>query len=96
MDKKIRLYCLDGDTLSVSLVYSEEIGQYIPDYPDFNSNPRYTPSGKKWVNVTQIGCPFADQNYGDCGSCEHFMCEQPTDLIGVCCNDIFINDRKDA
>ncbi|MBP3692400.1 MAG: hypothetical protein J6I80_04055 [Clostridia bacterium] len=98
MDKQIRLYQIDGDALTVSSVFNEEIGQFIPDYPDFENCPRFTPAGRKWVNVTSTGCPYADAQYGDCGSCRFFKCEKPGDLIGICYNDILTknDNRKDA
>ncbi len=86
-NEKIRLYRLDGDELEVVFVYDEQSGRHFGDYPDFTENPRHTPKGRPWVNVMTEGCPFADDDYGDCGSCPHFLSEQQGDLIGICKND---------
>ena len=83
-NKKHRIYQIDGDFLEVLFEYDEESGQYFGDYPDFEETPRYTPSGRPWVNVTIEGCPHADQEYDDCGSCQYMRREHPMDLIGVC------------
>ncbi len=85
-----RLFTIDGDTVEIKSVYDAEIGQYIYDYPDFNENPRITPDGRRWVNVTNDNCPYADEEYGDCGSCRFFRSENEGDLIGVCDNSELI------
>jgi len=79
-----RCYSIDGDTVVVSRVYDAEIGQHINDYPDFNTHPRRTPTGKAWVNAYKEDCPYDTSEYGDCGSCEYFRTENEGDLIGVC------------
>ncbi|MBE5922640.1 MAG: hypothetical protein E7269_07805 [Lachnospiraceae bacterium] len=55
--------------------------------PDFVENPRFTPNGKPWVNVTNVGCPYAEKDFDDCGSCRFFRQERPGDLIGICENE---------
>lgn len=85
---------LDGDVLEIEAVYDYNIGKYIFDYPDFQKHPRSTPGGKKWVNALDDGCPYADDNYGDCGSCEYFKTESPKDLIGICLNEEFTVERN--
>ncbi len=91
MDKKrSKTFCIDGDNVEVELIYDEEIGRCVYDYPDFEINPRYTSKGRKWVNATFSSCPYADKNYGDCGSCKFFTCEKQGDLIGVCSNEEYI------
>lgn len=82
-----RRFTIDGDTVEVKRVFDEKIGAHIHDYPDFKENPRVTPSGRPWVNVTRDDCPYADDNYGDCGSCKYFISENAGDLIGVCNNE---------
>jgi len=84
---KIRRYTIDGDTVVVSQVYDSELGVYRNDYPDFEANPRVTPSGKRWTNVYKEDCSYATSEYGDCGSCDYFKCENDGDLIGVCENE---------
>ncbi len=85
--EKIRTYYIDGDTVEVLFTYDEESQRYIGSYPDFEQEPRYTPNGRPWVNVTHTGCPYADQEYDDCGSCDYIEKENSSDLIGVCMND---------
>lgn len=94
-DKEKRVFTLDGDTVSVHKVYDEDIGQYIFDYPDFDEHPRFTPGGRRWVNVMKDDCPYACGEFGDCGSCRFFRCEHPGDLVGICINDKLSEQRKE-
>ncbi len=82
-----RVYSLYGDAVEVVFSYDESIDICIGEYPDFDQNPRLTPCGRRWVNATKDDCPFADSEYGDCGSCEFYKCERHGDLIGVCENE---------
>lgn len=84
---KKRLYSLYNDAVEVVFSYDESLNRFFGDYPDFDQKPQYTPCGRRWVNATKEDCPFADDDYGDCGSCRHFKCENPGDLIGVCENE---------
>ena len=89
MDKEnSRRYSLDGDTIIVKQVYDAEIGQHRHDYPDFDENPRITPTGKRWVSAFKDDCSHSISEYGDCGSCPYFRCERQGDLIGICDNDV--------
>lgn len=92
--KKRRIFYVDGDYLEVLFYYDEEAGQHFGEYPNFEEEPRYTPSGRKWVNVTTVGCPHADIDYDDCGSCQHMRREQAMDLIGVCYNSVYQKKEK--
>lgn len=83
-ETKIRTYRIDGDTLEVLFELHETCGVWIGNYPYFEEEPRYTPNGRLWKNVTYDGCPHADPVYKDCGTCPHLNKEQPKDLIGVC------------
>lgn len=98
--KKRRIFQIDGDFLEVLFYYDEGSGHYFGEYPDFEETPRYTPNGRKWVNVTIVGCPYAEEDFDDCGSCRYMKREHPTDLIGVCGNDcmkkIDMEYRKEA
>ncbi len=94
--EKKRSFNIDGDTVVVMRVFDTQINQYINDYPDFLAHPRVTPTGKMWVNATRDNCPFADKDYGDCGSCKFFKTENKGDLIGVCENEILNTKRKEA
>lgn len=98
MENEIKLYTLDGDTVSVSRIWDNEIGDFISDYPNFKQNPRITKSGKKWVNAVYDECPYADKEYSDCGSCPYFKCESKGDMIGICIHpELVINEeRKEA
>lgn len=89
---KKRVYSLLGDIVEVNLVFDTESEMYLGEFPDFAETPRYTPCGRPWVNVTYDGCPYAEDKYGDCGSCKFFRCEHPGDLIGICENE---NLRKE-
>lgn len=91
---KKRLFCIDGDVVEVVFTYDASTDCYFGDYPDFKLCPRVTPRGRRWVNVTAEDCPFADADYCDCGSCEHFRCECPGDLIGVCNNE-YVNVSRE-
>ena len=93
-NKEVRTFHLDGDVVEVPIVFDEDIGKYIHDYPDFKIHPRLTRSGRRWVNVTYSECPYADKQYGDCGSCDFFLCEKAGDQIGICTNVEF-QQRKD-
>ncbi len=91
MEKRVsKVFCLDGDVIEVEKVWDEELGQFINDYPDFESEPRITPGGKMWVSVIKDDCPYYSGEYGDCGSCEYFKCESPGDFIGICENERLI------
>lgn len=85
---KNRRYCLDGDTLDILFRYNKEYDMHFGEYPDFSEEPRYTKSGKPWVNSTFADCPHSSSDYGDCGSCEHFLRERENDLIGICVNSL--------
>lgn len=82
-----RRFNLDGDTITVCQVYDSELGIYRNDYPDFEESPRVTPTGRQWVSVFKEDCPHATSEYGDCGSCDYFRCENQGDLIGICDNE---------
>ncbi len=84
--EKKRLYQLDSDTIEVVFYYNEKSDRYFGEYPDFSEDPRHTPSGFPWVNVTG-GCDYSGDEDTDCGSCQFFICENKGDLIGICKNE---------
>ncbi|MBE6734122.1 MAG: hypothetical protein E7563_02105 [Ruminococcaceae bacterium] len=88
-DKKIRIYTIDGDSLSVASVYDEESRLWIEEYIDFETTERYTPLGRPWRSVTYERCVYADPVYRDCGTCGYLIKEQQGDLIGVCSHPDF-------
>lgn len=90
-DIKKRVYTLDNDTVEVTFVFDAETGMHFGKFPDFSETPKFTARGCPWVNVTNEDCPYAEKEYGDCGSCKYFRCEHPGDLIGICENE---NMRK--
>ncbi|MBR2861639.1 MAG: hypothetical protein IKB86_07365 [Clostridia bacterium] len=85
---KKRIFRLDDDAVEIAFVLDPEANIFLGDFPDFAECPRYTKNGYCWVNATNDDCPYAESGYGDCGSCPHFHCEQPRDLIGICKNEL--------
>ncbi len=83
---KKRVYRLDEDVVEIEFYYDKESKRYFGDYPDFSENPRFTPSGRPWVNAIKTDCNYSKGNYNDCGSCEYFLREEHNDLIGICIN----------
>lgn len=84
---KKRFFSLDGDTVEVIYYYDESCGKYLGDYPDFESHPRYTPTGRPWVDVTMTGCEFSETEEQDCGSCRYLQKEKTNDIIGICVHE---------
>ncbi len=83
-----RTFNLDGDFLEVAFHYDELSGKYLGDYPDFSENPRYTPNGRPWIDVTIDDCPYAtNREYHDCSTCDYMKRENKTDVIGICMNE---------
>ncbi len=82
-----RAFCVDSDTVHVEFLYDEKFDVWIGDFPYFDEEPRLTPNGRRWKNVSSTDCPYADPQYRDCGTCPHLKKQNPTDLIGVCFND---------
>lgn len=84
---KTRTYRIDGDILEVRFEFDEICKKWIGIYPYFADEPRKTPGGRYWRNVTHTGCPHADSQFQDCGTCSHLVKQNHDDLIGVCYND---------
>ena len=84
---KLKTFSLDGDTIEVKFRYDANCDVWHGDYPDFIENPRYTPTGRPWVDVTRDDCPYTTSEYGDCGGCLHLCKQDEADLLGVCMND---------
>ena len=80
----VQTYHIDGDTLQVSFELDEPSGAWIGDYPFFEEEPRITPAGRPWCNVTHDSCPYAAGTHGDCGTCPHLVKQSENDLVGVC------------
>lgn len=78
--KETRTFLIDGDALEVEFRYDEEWHVWLGNYPYFDAEPRYTPSGRPWRNVIHEGCPYASE----CGVCTHLQRQSPSDMIGVC------------
>lgn len=81
---KIETYRIDGDQIDVIFTLDTFSGAWIGDYPFFEEEPRITPSGRPWRNVTHDNCPFAAGAYSDCGTCPYLIKQASGDLVGVC------------
>ncbi len=82
---KVRSICVDGDSIAVTFTYDDQFGVWLGEYPFFKEEPRYTPFGRPWRNVSFTECPHHDSSsYNDCGTCHHLKKAEATDLIGVC------------
>ena len=79
-----KTFHVDDDLLTVPYHYDEEAKIFIGQFPEFESEPRYTPNGRPWKSVINENCPYAAGDYDDCGSCPYLMKEAPKDIIGVC------------
>ena len=82
--EKCKTFRIDGDRFTVPYYYDEGAKIFIGQFPSFEEEPRYTPSGRPWKNAIHIGCPYAAGDYDDCGYCPHLIKEDPRDIIGVC------------
>lgn len=87
---KKRTISVDGDAIVIQFRLDELWNVWLGDYPFFKEEPRYTPSGRPWRNVSHTDCPMAKGKWGDCGSCPYFIREHPMDMIGVC----FYDERR--
>lgn len=83
-NERLKTFLVDGDQLTVPYHYDEDAGIFIGQFPEFDAEPRYTPSGRPWRSVVSDGCPYATGDYGDCGSCPYLIKEETRDIIGVC------------
>ena len=81
---KIETYRIDGDQIDVTFTLDTPSGAWIGDYPFFEEEPRMTPSGRPWRNITHDSCPLAAGSYRDCGTCPHLVKQALGDLVGVC------------
>ncbi len=79
-----RTFCIDGDTLVIPFRYDPIWQMWLGDYPYFEEEPRCTPSGRPWRNVTSTHCPHAAGDEDDCGACPYLVKQADADLIGVC------------
>jgi hypothetical protein len=83
-NSKTRVFSLEGDRLDVRHTYDEASGIWIGDYPYFEEERRYTPTGRPWKNVTHTDCPFADPVFRACGTCPYLRKQEKQAMIGVC------------
>ena len=81
---KTKTYAIDEDILQATLRFDEGSRIWLEDFIDFESEPRYTPNGRRWRSVLDVGCPYADPRYQDCGTCPMLKKQSHRDLIGVC------------
>ena len=90
--KLYRVFRCFGQSFPVYYRYSDDDGNAIPDYPDFEKAPQYTHDGVPFALATQEGCLYAqgkapDKLYsGECGSCKYFKCESEIafSIFGLC------------
>lgn len=82
--ERLKTFQVDGDMLTVPYRYDEEAEIFIGQFPEFDTEPRYTPNGRPWKNVVSDSCPYAAGGYDDCGSCPYLIKAGPRDIIGVC------------
>lgn len=90
---KTKTYRLDGDLLQTTLRFDPQCSLWFEDYIDFENEPRYTPNGRRWRSATDIGCPYADPKFRDCGTCLMLRKQHSKDLIGVCFHEELRNLR---
>ena len=84
---RIRTYRNDGDSIDILESFHEKSGNWVGDYPCFELDKRYTPNGRRWVDITcGDECPHCTAG-NDGGRCDHFRREKPKDIIGVCFNE---------
>ena len=75
--------------------YSDEDGNAIPNYPDFEDDPQYNEDGRPFALRTMEGCQYrepempGEQRGNDCGGCKYFRAESEWvySLFGVCMCD---------
>ena len=79
-----KTFHIDDDQLTVAYHYDEDAKIFIGQFPEFETEPRYTPNGRLWKSVVSDSCPYAAGDYDDCGSCPYLVKEEPKDIIGVC------------
>ncbi len=82
-----KTYHLDDDVLEVTFRYDELSKKHLGDFPDFTVCPRYTPNGRKWVDVITEDCFYADGEDKMCGTCSFMLKQNERDIIGICMND---------
>ena len=82
-----KTYRLDGDILEVNFRYDELSKKHLGEFPDFIDCPRFTPSGRRWVDVITDDCPYADGEDNTCGTCSYMLKQEEQDIIGICMNE---------
>jgi hypothetical protein len=88
-----RVFRCFGREFPVYYQYSDEDGNAIPNYPDFEAAPQYTSEGRPFALVSQEGCDLRAPDTPDgasgveCGSCEFFRSGAGFSLFGICMNE---------
>lgn len=95
-EKEKRAFIIDSDIVYIDFVYDDEFEIWVGDYPCFEEEPRKTPNGRLWKNVTFTECPYAPKDFLDCGSCSYLVKQDPSDMIGVCYNNALRQLADDA
>lgn len=96
-----KTYRAGGKRFCVYWEYDEQLGESHPIYPDFETHPEYTDSGRPFATAGQESCPHCKPKAKgepppyDCGGCGWFHREStPYDPIGVCMCDVLRNVQK--
>ncbi len=90
--KLYRVFRCFGREFPVYYEYSDEDGNAIPGYPDFEDEPQYTQDGRPFLLSVQEGCDYAEAGApdeavdGECGGCKYFCREPeaPFSVFGIC------------
>ncbi len=93
--KERRIFQIDSDTIQIEFTFDEKYNVWIGDYPCFEDEPRATKNGRLWKHVSFTDCPYAPEDFLDCGSCTYLKKQHHKDLIGVCFNDKLRLDIRD-
>ena len=63
--ERLKTFQVDGDMLTVPYRYDEEAEIFIGQFPEFDTEPRYTPNGRPWKNVRIIITFHAETRAGN-------------------------------
>ncbi len=95
-----RRYEVEGMTVDIPIHYDERAKMYIEDYPDFKSNPVYTPLGHPLTVCAEDACEFArpieNRKCIDCSECVFFKRATDKTWFGICDNEFRkLNPQKE-
>lgn len=91
-----------GREFTVLYRYSDEDGNAVPSYPDFDADPVYTEDGIPFTLASRSGCSLAIADVpgkpfeGECGACSYFAQEEGFSLFGLCMNEQWrLSDKQE-